>query len=115
MELRGLGLHTLLMSGLLALGACSGGDKSGDDTGGASDGGSGDGGDGGSGACAELGDFVDVSSAPIGDLTGFEGGYEAAGAMVYYNRPNRFDGTQETRIFDAVQALMPKTFVAPAK
>lgn len=80
MELRGLGLHTLLMSGLLALGACSGGDKSGDDTGGASDGGSGDGGDGGSGACAELGDFVDVSSAPIGDLTGFEGGYEAAGA-----------------------------------
>jgi neutral ceramidase len=44
-----------------------------------------------------------------------EGGYEAAGAMVYYNRPNRFDGTQETRIFDAVQALMPKAFVAPAK
>ena len=33
----------------------------------------------------------------------------------YYNRPNRFDGTQETRIFDAVQALMPKAFVAPAK
>ncbi len=44
-----------------------------------------------------------------------EGGYEAAGAMVYYNRPNRFDGTQETRIMDAVQALMPKVFVAPAK
>ncbi len=39
-----------------------------------------------------------------------EGGYEAAGAMVYYNRPNRFDGTQEARIMDAVQALMPKTF-----
>lgn len=39
-----------------------------------------------------------------------EGGYEAGGAMVYYNRPNRFDGTQETRIFDAVQALMPKVF-----
>ena len=30
--------------------------------------------------------------------------------MVYYNRPNRFDGTQETRIMDAVQALMPKAF-----
>ncbi|NDF00026.1 MAG: hypothetical protein EB034_17385 [Verrucomicrobia bacterium] len=44
-----------------------------------------------------------------------EGGYEAAGAMVYYNRPNRFDGTQETRIFNAVQALMPKAFAAPAK
>jgi len=39
-----------------------------------------------------------------------EGGYEAAGAMVYYNRPSRFDGTQETRIFEAVQALMPKAF-----
>jgi len=44
-----------------------------------------------------------------------EGGYEAGGAMVYYNRPNRFDGTQETRIFDAVQTLMPKAFAAPAK
>lgn len=44
-----------------------------------------------------------------------EGGYEAAGAMVYYNRPSRFDGTQETRIMDAVQALMPKAFAAPAK
>ena len=44
-----------------------------------------------------------------------EGGYEAGGAMVYYNRPNRFDGTQETRIFDAVQALMPKAFAAPAR
>ncbi|MFM8471837.1 MAG: neutral/alkaline non-lysosomal ceramidase N-terminal domain-containing protein [Limisphaerales bacterium] len=44
-----------------------------------------------------------------------EGGYEAAGAMVYYNRPNRFDGTQETRIFDAVHGLMPKVFVAPVK
>lgn len=39
-----------------------------------------------------------------------EGGYEAAGAMVYYNRPTRFDGTQETRIMEAVQALMPKWF-----
>ena len=39
-----------------------------------------------------------------------EGGYEAAGAMVYYNRPARFDGTQETRIMDAVQALIPKVF-----
>ena len=44
-----------------------------------------------------------------------EGGYEAAGAMVYYNRPNRFDGTQETRIMDAVQALMPRVFAVPAK
>lgn len=44
-----------------------------------------------------------------------EGGYEAGGAMVYYNRPSRFDGTQETRIFGAVQALMPKAFAAPAK
>ena len=39
-----------------------------------------------------------------------EGGYEAVGAMVYYNRPNRFDGTQETRIMEAVQAVMPKGF-----
>jgi hypothetical protein len=39
-----------------------------------------------------------------------EGGYEAAGAMVYYNRPTRFDGTQETRIMDAVQSLMPKNY-----
>lgn len=39
-----------------------------------------------------------------------EGGYEAAGAMVYYNRPTRFDGSQETRIFEAVQGLMPKGF-----
>ena len=44
-----------------------------------------------------------------------EGGYEAAGAMVYYNRPNRFDGTQETRIMGAVQALMPKVFAVPSK
>ena len=44
-----------------------------------------------------------------------EGGYEAAGAMVYYNRPSRFDGTQETRIMDAVTTLMPKAFAAPAK
>ncbi|PAW84327.1 MAG: hypothetical protein B9S33_11980 [Pedosphaera sp. Tous-C6FEB] len=42
-----------------------------------------------------------------------EGGYEAAGAMVYYNRPNRFDGTQETRIMEAVNALMPKEFSNP--
>jgi hypothetical protein len=39
-----------------------------------------------------------------------EGGYEAAGAMVYYNRPARFDGTQETRILDAVRALMSQGF-----
>jgi neutral ceramidase len=39
-----------------------------------------------------------------------EGGYEAAGAMVYYNRPNRFDGTQETRIMEAVKALMPRNY-----
>ncbi len=41
-----------------------------------------------------------------------EGGYEAAGAMVYYNRPNRFDGTQETRILRAVGELMPKPYSA---
>lgn len=39
-----------------------------------------------------------------------EGGYEAAGAMVYYNRPTRFDGTQETRIMEAVGALLPREF-----
>jgi hypothetical protein len=39
-----------------------------------------------------------------------EGGYEAAGAMVYYNRPARFDGTQETRIIAAVDALLPGEF-----
>lgn len=42
-----------------------------------------------------------------------EGGYEAAGAMVYYGRPNRFASGVEEVIAKAVQDLVPASFVQP--
>lgn len=41
-----------------------------------------------------------------------EGGYEGAGAMVYYDRPTKFAPDVEERIVGAVHALMPKEFLA---
>ena len=42
-----------------------------------------------------------------------EGGYEGGGAMLYYNRPNRFAPGVENRIVEAVHALMPTAFRRP--
>lgn len=50
-----------------------------------------------------------------------EGGYEGAGAMVYYDRPTKFAPDVEARIMGAVHEVMPKSFltkpeqIAPAK
>lgn len=44
-----------------------------------------------------------------------EGGYEAAGAMVYYGRPNRFASGIEEIIAGAVKELVPAGFVQKAK
>lgn len=41
-----------------------------------------------------------------------EGGYEGAGAMVYYDRPTKFAPDVEERIMSAVSALMPAVFRA---
>ena len=41
-----------------------------------------------------------------------EGGYEGAGAMVYYDRPTKFASDVEERIIGAVHELMPKNFLA---
>ncbi len=41
-----------------------------------------------------------------------EGGYEGAGAMVYYDRPTKFAPDVEERIISAVHAVMPKQFLA---
>ena len=43
-----------------------------------------------------------------------EGGYEGAGAMVYYDRPAPFAPGIENRIISAVHELLPKSFAAPA-
>ncbi|TDU81065.1 neutral/alkaline ceramidase-like enzyme [Prosthecobacter fusiformis] len=43
-----------------------------------------------------------------------EGGYEAAGAMVYYGRPNRFASGVEEIIAQAVKELVPAGFVHTA-
>jgi hypothetical protein len=80
MRVRGLGCKALVMGSLLALAACSGGDKGGDDTGGGDGGGEGGGDGGGGGACADQADYINVTQAAVGDLTGFEGGFEGAGA-----------------------------------
>jgi neutral ceramidase len=40
-----------------------------------------------------------------------EGGYEAAGAMVYYGHPNRFASGVEEIISQAVQELVPEGFM----
>lgn len=39
-----------------------------------------------------------------------EGGYEAAGAMVYYDRPTKFAADVEERIIGAVHELLPEGF-----
>ena len=41
-----------------------------------------------------------------------EGGYEGGGAMVYYDRPNRFAPGLEQKIIDVVHAQVPKAFLA---
>lgn len=41
-----------------------------------------------------------------------EGGYEGAGAMVYYDRPTRFAPDVEERIIAAVHRLLPESFAA---
>jgi pimeloyl-ACP methyl ester carboxylesterase len=41
-----------------------------------------------------------------------EGGYEGAGAMVYYDRPTKFAPDVEERIMSAVHEIMPKPFLA---
>ncbi|MFN0080060.1 MAG: alpha/beta fold hydrolase, partial [Prosthecobacter sp.] len=43
-----------------------------------------------------------------------EGGYEGAGAMVYYDRPTKFAPDVEERIMGAVHEVMPKPFLASA-
>jgi hypothetical protein len=43
-----------------------------------------------------------------------EGGYEGAGAMVYYDRPTKFAPDVEERIMKAVHEVTPKDFLAPA-
>lgn len=43
-----------------------------------------------------------------------EGGYEAAGAMVYYDRPTKFAPDVEERIMGAVHEVMPKPFLSTA-
>ena len=40
-----------------------------------------------------------------------EGGYEGAGAMVYYDRPTKFAPDVEERIMSAVHEVMPKSFL----
>ena len=41
-----------------------------------------------------------------------EGGYEGAGAMVYYDRPTKFAPDVEERIMTSVHSVMPKEFLA---
>lgn len=41
-----------------------------------------------------------------------EGGYEAEGAMIYYNRPTRFAPDVEERIFQELQRQIPASFSA---
>jgi acetyl esterase/lipase len=41
-----------------------------------------------------------------------EGGYEGAGAMVYYDRPTRFANDVEDRILSAIRELVPDSFRA---
>jgi hypothetical protein len=43
-----------------------------------------------------------------------EGGYEGAGAMVYYDRPTKFAPDVEERIMGAVHEVMPKSFLTKA-
>ena len=43
-----------------------------------------------------------------------EGGYEAAGAMLYYDRPTRFDELVEDVIIEGVRSITPKKFLQTA-
>ena len=43
-----------------------------------------------------------------------EGGYEGAGAMVYYDRPTQFAPDVEERIMKAVHEVTPKDFLSPS-
>jgi hypothetical protein len=69
------GLFTMMIP-LVAI-ACSGGDKSDD---GSDDGAGDDGGDGtdGGGDGPGIEEFINVTTSPVGDLTGFEAGYDEA-------------------------------------
>jgi protocatechuate 3,4-dioxygenase beta subunit len=76
-----------LGAGILAMTACSGGDKGGsesDDTGAGEGGGSGDGG----GGATAFEDFINTTATPVGDFTGFEAGYDAAGAWLSQGAPD---------------------------
>jgi putative membrane-bound dehydrogenase-like protein len=42
-----------------------------------------------------------------------EGGYEGAGAMIFYDRPTKFAPGLEQKIVDEVHRQVPKAFVAP--
>ncbi len=44
-----------------------------------------------------------------------EGGYEAAGAMTFYDQPTRLAGETEELIMDTVQRLLPHEFYSDAK
>ena len=44
-----------------------------------------------------------------------EGGYEGGGAMVYYDRPQRFAPGVEEKIMDAVYSQVPRTFQSAKK
>ncbi len=43
-----------------------------------------------------------------------EGGYEADGAMIFYDRPTRLASGIEQKIIDEVHRQLPKSFIAPA-
>jgi hypothetical protein len=74
--------------------ACSGGTgttKVGD-SGNSTGGGTGDGGgEGGGGGSATFADYINVTVAPVGDFTGFEGGYDAVGAWNEVGTPTNTD------------------------
>ena len=79
------------MMGALALTlagtACSGGDKGGGADADSGIGG-GDGGDGGDAGPATFDDFINTTATPVGDFTGFESGYEAAGGWLVQTAPD---------------------------
>lgn len=64
----------------------------------------------------ELGKLITIAYA--NDAPGYipserilaEGGYEGGGAMIYYDRPNRFAPGLEKKIVDAVHAQLPDSF-----
>ncbi|HCH61249.1 MAG: hypothetical protein CL927_10930 [Deltaproteobacteria bacterium] len=70
---------------LVITAACSGGDKGGGSEGDSGAAG-GDGGDGGGPATFE--DFINTTASPVGDFTGFEGGFDAAGGWLTQPSPD---------------------------